>query len=593
MVSVRTLALLCLCLPAFGAYNGTLTGSPTFGTPAKFGEALTATSDSNYISLPTGVFGNITGSSSWTVEAQLKLTGTSTYVAVSSGNNTFNIWFGASNDDFAVSVYGTGAFSSGAKLDSGIAINDGNFHHCAVVMTGGTTITTYVDGNAGASFTGQIIGVSVTTGMIGRFGSSGFSWPGSIDEVAIWNTNKYTSSFTPPSAPYTGSESGLQALYHLDDNALDSSGNTIAQVSNTNWYFSPYSWQSNGGGSLQSNNVNASSTQVQTNDAGAYFKVDFTGTSATLVVNESQMDSSWPVLKWSIDAGPWQSYTTNGSDSTVTLATGLASQTHTLLFYFQNSSGSSDQWTTPAQSLIITGMQLDSGAALAAPTKDVSQLSNNAVFFGDSITAGYYVNGYNSNSTLTSDAQLSWTYGVAQALGAEYGNVAFGCLGWSTGGCSGSNVPAFPSSWNLYWSGTSRLVSGKLSPVPNYVVVNLGQNDGSTNIQSTVESWITSARAAVSASTPIILIVPFSQNQAADLVAAAAASGDSHVYVVNLGTTIMYGLNGTPGPSRWTADGGGIHPYGTTDGWLGAMVAHAIQVKTTAVAGSSSYVSVQ
>jgi hypothetical protein len=591
----KLILLFCLSLPAFGAiYNGSLSGSPTFGTPAKFNQALISSSDSNYINLPTGVFANLTTGGSWAVEAWLKTTSSSTVVAISSQNDSNNIWFGASGGNFAVSVHGSGGFT-GSAMSSGISINDGNYHWCVMVMTLGITLTTYVDGVAGATFTGVFTTPgSDNAGAIGHFTTNGFAWPGSIDEVVIWNTNEYTSAPSVPTAPYFGTEPNMRALYHLDNNALDSHTATItAGPANTFWYFSPYTWHSNGSGTLQTNNILPSSNLAQTNDAGAYFKLAFTGTSAILVVNEQQITGGYPVAKWSVDAGAWQTYTTNGTDVEFTLATGLSSGTHTLLFYLENTYANLDQWNTPTQSFIVEGISLDASQNLVALTNDVAQLPQNILFLGDSIMAGYYVNGYNANSTLTSDGQLSWTYPVAAAFTAEYGNIAFGCQGWSVGGCSSSNVPSMPSSWNLYWSGTSRLISSKLAPIPDYVVVNMGQNDGSTNIQATVVSWITAMRAAVNTNTPIIIVVPFSQNQQSNLAAAVVTAGDPAVYLVNLGTTISYGLNGAVGPSRWAADSGGIHPYGTTDGWLGAMVAQQMQKKTATGSGVSPHAYVQ
>ena len=580
---VLVLFLSLSALPAFGAHSGTFSGSPTFAT-AKFATGTSSTNDSNYITLPSGTF-NITSGNSWTVEAWLKHSGTGTYIAVAVGTGTNNGWFGSDAGKFTVSVTGSGAFSGGAKLSSGITINDSVFHHCVMVMTGGTTISTYVDGVAGATFSGVITAPS-SDGMIGRFGTVGYSWPGAIDEVAIWSTNEYTGSFTPPSATYAGSESNLRALYPLDGNATDLAGTVVVIPTAANWLVSPYNWYSDGGGAMQSNNVHAGSTYIQAVNPGAYFKCVFSGTSAVATVIETQItNGNWPVVKWSVDSGAWQSHTANGSETSITLATGLASASHTLLLYFEAADGTADRWTTPIQSIKIANLILDTGAALQTLSADVTQLSKSALFFGDSITEGLYVNGYNGNSTLVSDSQLSWTYGVAQALGAEYGNVAFGCQGWSVGGCSGSNVPAMPTSWDHYFSNVSRLSTGKLSPIPDYVIVNLGTNDGATNIQSTVVTWLASIRAAVNTNTPIVLIVPFGQNQAANIIAAAATAADSRVFVVNLGTTVSAGMNGT-GISRWVADSGGLHPIAAADGWLGAMVAQKIQALTYSVTRS-------
>lgn len=215
--------------PAAAGHTGTVQGSPTFAA-AKFSNGLTAVTGSNYILLPTGTF-SWTSSSSWAVSAQLQTTATSLEIAVSSGAalDANALWFGVlSNGHFGVSVTGTGAFSGGAALDSGITINDGSFHHCELDMAGGTTIKLFVDGTqGGGDFVGQINNPpnDHTGGVIGKFSviDPPFVWTGAIDEVAIWSAAAHSSNFTAPSAAYTGSETNMYALYHLQSDGTDSS----------------------------------------------------------------------------------------------------------------------------------------------------------------------------------------------------------------------------------------------------------------------------------------------------------------------------------------------------------------------------------
>jgi lysophospholipase L1-like esterase len=215
------------------SHNGTVVGSPTFSA-GKFSNALGSLSDSNYVSLPSGTFGY--GTTAFTIECWLKTTASGgTQIAIV-GNKTSGDptnWFGVlSSGHFGVSISGNGSLSAdggtinGATLDSGIAINDGSWHHCAVVYGSGV-LKVYVDGVAGStSLSGTPTALADTSGNIGRYSSTGLSWTGSIDEVAIFSIAKYTANFTPPSAPYVGNETGLIALYHLDANGTDSSGSS-------------------------------------------------------------------------------------------------------------------------------------------------------------------------------------------------------------------------------------------------------------------------------------------------------------------------------------------------------------------------------
>lgn len=211
------------------AYNGTTQGSPTFAA-AKFSNGLTAVSDANYILLPAGIVG-WGASDSWTIEAWLKGGTAATKVAI--GTSVTNpIWIGTTAaGNFAVSVVGTSGFGGLFVLDSGVSATDGNWHHVAAVMTTGTSLKIFVDGVDCAS---QGSGVWTPPGAsatlaIGRFqAATTFSWPGAIDEVALWDTAKYTVGFSVPVSAYTGSESGLRALYHLEADGTD--GKSVATV---------------------------------------------------------------------------------------------------------------------------------------------------------------------------------------------------------------------------------------------------------------------------------------------------------------------------------------------------------------------------
>lgn len=43
-----------------------------------------------------------------------------------------------------------------------------------------------------------------------------------VDELVLWTGCRYTTSFTPPAAPYVGNEAGMIALYHFDGSGADS-----------------------------------------------------------------------------------------------------------------------------------------------------------------------------------------------------------------------------------------------------------------------------------------------------------------------------------------------------------------------------------
>lgn len=130
------------------------------------------------------------------------------------------------NRYFGVNADGTPRFNiqnPDTSISGSVSICDGSWHHMALVTTS-------------AGFKGYIDGVQVATSAVvnnaaesaplyvRQLGPGSFPFNGEIDEIALWDYAKYTSTFTPPAAPYVGNESGLLALYHLDSNGTDSVG---------------------------------------------------------------------------------------------------------------------------------------------------------------------------------------------------------------------------------------------------------------------------------------------------------------------------------------------------------------------------------
>lgn len=156
-----------------------------------------------------------------TVEAWVKTSSLSaTKVACGQGSGLF---IGADATHKALAHYGSGGTE--VTLTSTVTIDDGSWHHLALVLnsSGGKL---YVDGTLGASSaitpTTAVVNIALQSFAVRDFGGfvgGSYTWPGEVDEIAIWNTAQYTSNFTPNLAAYTGQETGLYALYHLDGNS--------------------------------------------------------------------------------------------------------------------------------------------------------------------------------------------------------------------------------------------------------------------------------------------------------------------------------------------------------------------------------------
>lgn len=110
---------------------------------------------------------------------------------------------------------------------------NGAWHHVALsVQTAGAycamdgaILNTFSSGQvaaAGPIFTVSGAETAAGTGYI-AFRSHGgegntYTFQGTVDEPAVWNLAKYTTTYTVPVAAYTGGETGITGLWHLDSN---------------------------------------------------------------------------------------------------------------------------------------------------------------------------------------------------------------------------------------------------------------------------------------------------------------------------------------------------------------------------------------
>lgn len=449
-----------------------------------------------------------------------------------------------------------------------------------------------------------------TTGNVLSLTGAGTSWVSGTTTFSVSGVTGVTITSQTVTSPTTatvtlstGAATGTLAIAENSDASvayinIDATP-VVLPVTSANWYFSPYNTQSNGSGALQANNTLPSSTETIWNNPGAYFKAEVTSTSnITVLVNTSSWSGcasvACPSVKYSVDGGTWQTYTITGSETSIPILVNGPLTTHSLWFYYINSP-EGNRWTgnPPAGSLIVTGLQVDGAPGSLSPLTGIVALKPaNCLFLGDSIMEGRFTeSGVSVGTTYPAagDAQHVYLSDLSETLNCEYGNVSFSGQGWTVAGSSGS--PAFPSSWNFYSSGVSRLYSGKLSPMPNFVMANEGTNDGSTNIQSTVISTLASIRSAVNTATPIVLMTPFNGNQASNLAYAALGSGDPYVYNLNLGTEATYGIISQAfGSSLFSFDG--LHPNAYNHGRLATMLEQAIQ-KLFPVNGQRSITTLQ
>jgi lysophospholipase L1-like esterase len=368
-----------------------------------------------------------------------------------------------------------------------------------------------------------------------------------------------------PSAGHPGlffSQSDTDSTgYHLDNFAASSPVNV--PLTDPNLFFSPYNWSGNGTGAPLSNNLPASTALAKTNTPGAYLKFNISsaaGGFATLLLDTSSLNgitpANCPTLAISIDGQafttPLLAYATG--TTRLNLSTNLPSGSHTFLIYFRSITQSSptasgDRWNTPASAVTLTGLELDGkGSATSAPTIRPKRL----LVYGDSITEACNAVG-SSNNNPDQDSTQSYAHLLASALSAEVGIVAFSAQGFSVTGYG--NVPKLyntttpsNSSFDKFFSGTSRLFTGALSPAPDYILILEGTNDAGfgasdPDVTTSLNSLLPALRSAAGPTTHIFLTIPFAGYKRSPITSAFNSQSDPKLHLLDLGPDVASTLS--------------------------------------------------
>lgn len=170
------------------------------------------------------------------------------------GNILFDrdIWGEGNYGDYGISLaggriaFGANNGSSGDTFCGTANVADGNWHHVAVTRRRSNgRLRIFVDGQLDAEGDGPPGDVSYRDGRTTDYANDPFlvigaekhdagsaypSYSGWVDEVRLSNVARYTSSFVPPSSPFT-SDGNTVALYHLDEGPAGACNGTIVDSS--------------------------------------------------------------------------------------------------------------------------------------------------------------------------------------------------------------------------------------------------------------------------------------------------------------------------------------------------------------------------
>ena len=203
---------------------------------AQWGSALNFNNSSQYAHLGAPVD---TITDNLTMEAWVKWTGNTSQlqpIVFNGGADTCGYGLILYSDDHISILLG--------NVDWGISdsvLHPGVWTHLAMVRNNGNW-SLYLDGSsiAMSRLTNQTPKTPNTDFYVGAANHSNSFFNGAIDEVRISKVARYTSNFTPQSAPFTA-DANTVALYHFDEGSglttADSSenGNTLTLISSPTW----------------------------------------------------------------------------------------------------------------------------------------------------------------------------------------------------------------------------------------------------------------------------------------------------------------------------------------------------------------------
>ncbi len=331
------------------------------------------------------------------------------------------------------------------------------------------------------------------------------------------------------------------------------SGASIAP-NNAAFLYSPLNWSVTGGSAVTIN-------------AGAYFKILFTGTTCVLNFNATNMCTPASEIWWRIDDGP---LTQANVASTVTLTIPAATlgnadvPYHLLEVMVKSTTETANRWNSVGSAsgtaVIFAGLTLDAGASVLAPLAAAKAI----LCYGDSITEGVRTLGESAaNDTDRNDAWMGWAYRLGALLGAEVAVVGFGATGLSVTGSG--NVPVLGTSYSLLYAGQAR----PFTPPPDLIVINIGTNDGTTNTVAAMQGVLNGLISACPGK-PIAVLRPFNGSQAANLQAAIAECSNPAVCHW-IDTTGFFNTS-------YGADSLSLHPSGPNNlGLVAPQVAAALR----------------
>jgi hypothetical protein len=427
----------------------------------------------------------------WTIEGRIRCTPSGGIQVVFGAAST--MWAGCDGAGNAMARYGTNGAGE-VSFSTSVPVADNQDHHCALALgpSGGRL---YIDGVlAGSSATtAEAAGVVYTSDFgVRTFPGTGFGWTGSVDEVAVWSTERYTEDFTPPSAPYANGTAGLVSLWHLDGNGVDTAGPATAVtlsgpssgtvgVASTNFTVGANGGitgtvtvtpsDGGAGGTFSPTSVAISSG---TPTATFTYTPSTTGARSISVTNDGGLTNPTPIT-----------YTATASGATAVTLSGPSSGTVGV---------ASTNFTVGANGAItgtVTVTPSDGGAGgTFSPTSvAISSGTPTATFTYTPSTTGARSISVTNNGGLTNPSPITYTATAGGVIPPDHAAILYSPYNWHVNGTRAQTIYAGAYFRVLFTGGSCDLnfdMSNVSSPVPRLLIRVDGRTRQSANLASTV-----------------------------------------------------------------------------------------------------------
>ena len=245
-----------------------------------------------------------------------------------------------------------------------------------------------------------------------------------------------------------------------------------------------------------------------TGNFNAGLEVKFTGTSIGTVLSDASG------FVYQIDSGAWQ--VAENATGTYSLASSLAAGTHTLKMAVSHHSSK----------VYLDGFTVDEGASLLSPGEKAS-----IEFIGDSITAGWIGESYPQDNIVSN----TYSFIAAETLGLYHDSVAVG----GTSVTAAGDQSGYGNMQSIYARQSKELDAPAWDTsnyTPDYIVINLGTNDGygvaNATFASEYTTFLTTLRTAYPAA-KIVAMVPFNGAYRTTIADVVEDMGDSDIYYLN------------------------------------------------------------